>query len=124
MNIGMLLNGNYPSDIRVRKEAETLVQNNHSVFVLCKKNPNEKEYEVVNGVQIIRKIEYRNLAHEGIIDVIASVGFVHPFFKNELPYFIKENKIQVLHVHDLPLAKTAFIAAKKKQLQTVLDLIV
>jgi len=122
MNIGMLLNGNYPSDIRVRKEAETLVQNNHSVFVLCKKNPNEKEYEVVNGVQIIRKIEYRNLAHEGIIDVIASVGFVHPFFKNELPYFIKENKIQVLHVHDLPLAKTAFIAAKKKQLQTVLDL--
>ena len=122
MNIGMLLNGNYPADIRVRKEAETLVQNNHSVFILCKKNPNEKEYEVVNGVQIIRKIEYRSLAHEGIIDVIASVGFVHPFFKNELPYFIKENKIEALHVHDLPLAKTAFIAAKKKQLKTVLDL--
>ena len=122
MNIGMLLNGNYPADIRVRKEAETLVQNNHSIFVLCKKNPDEKEYEVVNGVQIIRKIEYRNLVHEGIIDVISSIGFVHPFFKNELPYFLKENKIDVLHVHDLPLAKTAFIAAKKKQLKTVLDL--
>ncbi|WP_347173866.1 glycosyltransferase family 4 protein [Polaribacter uvawellassae] len=122
MNIGMLLNGNYPADIRVRKEAETLVENNHSVFVLCKKNPNEKEYEVVNGVQIIRKIEYRNLAHEGIIDVIASVGFVHPFFKKQLAYFIKENKIDVLHVHDLPLAKTAFLAAKKRHLKMVLDL--
>ena len=75
MNIGMLLNGNYPADIRVRKEAETLVENNHLVFILCKRSPGEKVYEVVNGVQIIRKIEYRSLSHEGIIDVIASVGF-------------------------------------------------
>jgi len=121
MNIGMLLNGNYPADIRVRKEAETLVKN-HSVFVLCKRNPDEKEYEVVNGVQVIRKIEYKSLAHEGIIDVIASVSFMHPFFKTELPYFIKENSIDVLHVHDLPLAKTAFLAARKYHLKTVLDL--
>lgn len=117
----MLLNGNYPADIRVRKEAETLVKN-HSVFVLCKRNTDEKEYEVVNGVQVIRKIEYKSLAHEGIIDVIASVSFMHPFFKMELPYFIKENSIDVLHVHDLPLAKTAFLAAKKHHLKTVLDL--
>jgi glycosyltransferase involved in cell wall biosynthesis len=121
MNIGMLLNGNYPADIRVRKEAETLAEK-HNVFVLCKKNPDEKQYEVVNGVQVIRKIEYRSLAHEGIIDVIASISFVHPFFKKELAYFIKENKIEVLHVHDLPLAKTAFLAAKKYHLKTILDL--
>ena len=121
MNIGMLLNGNYPADIRVRKEAETLVKN-HSVFILCKRNPGEKEYEVVNGVQVIRKIQYKSLAHEGIIDVIASVSFMHPFFKNELPYFIQENTIDVLHVHDLPLAKTAFLAARKYHLKTVLDL--
>ena len=122
MNIGMLLNGNYPADIRVRKEAESLVENNHAVFVLCKRNPNEKVYEVVNGVQVIRKIAYKNLSHEGIVDVIASVSFMHPFFKKELPYFIKENKIEVLHVHDLPLAKTAFLAARKYHLKTVLDL--
>lgn len=122
MNIGMLLNGNYPADIRVRKEAETLVENSHSVFILCKKNPNEKEYEVVNGVQIIRKISYKNLAHEGIIDVLASINFIHPYFKNELPNFIETNEIDALHVHDLPLAKTAFLAAKNKGLKTVLDL--
>jgi len=121
MKIGMLLNGNYPADIRVRKEAETLVEN-HLVYVLCKRNLGEKEYEVVNGVQVIRKIEYHSLSHEGIIDVIASVSFIHPFFKRELPYFIKENAIDVLHVHDLPLARTAFLAAKKNGLKTVLDL--
>ena len=121
MNIGMLLNGSYPADIRVRKEAETLVKN-HSVFVLCKRSAHEKEYEVVNGVQVIRKIEYKSVAHEGIIDVMASISFVHPFFKAKLPYFILENTIDVLHVHDLPLAKTAFLAARKYHLKTVLDL--
>ena len=83
MNIGMLLNGSYPADIRVRKEAETLVEH-HAVFILCKRGADEKEYEVVNGVQVIRKIEYRSLAHEGIIDVLASVSFTHPFFKEQL----------------------------------------
>lgn len=121
MNIGMLLNGSYPADIRVRKEAETLVKD-HAVFILCKRNADEKEYELVNGVQVIRKIEYRSLAHEGIMDVLASVNFTHPFFKEHLPYFILENRIDVLHVHDLPLAKTAFLAANKYHLKTVLDL--
>ena len=47
MNIGMLLNGNYPADIRVRKEAETLVENNHSVFVLCKKTTMKKNTKLL-----------------------------------------------------------------------------
>ena len=63
MNIGMLLNGSYPSDIRVRKEAETL-SDAHSVFVLCTKKPTEKPFEIVNGVHIIRAISYKSLAHE------------------------------------------------------------
>lgn len=121
MNIGMLLNGSYPSDIRVRKEAETLAVK-HSVFVLCTKKPSEKALEIVNGVTVVRSISYKSLAHEGIVDVIASINFVHPFFKKELPKFIQEHTIEVLHVHDLPLAKTALIAAKKYQLKTVIDL--
>lgn len=121
MNIGMLLNGSYPSDIRVRKEAETL-SDAHSVFVLCTKKPTEKPFEIVNGVHIIRAISYKSLAHEGIIDVLASINFVHPYFKKALPRFIEENSIEVLHVHDLPLAKTAKLAAKKYVLGTVLDL--
>ena len=121
MNIGMLLNGNYPADIRVRKEAESLSEN-HSVFILCKKEPSDKEFEIINGVTVIRQITYRNTAHEGIIDVLASLNFIHPYFKKKLPDFIRKHQINVLHVHDLPLAKTAFLAAKKHQLKTVLDL--
>jgi glycosyltransferase involved in cell wall biosynthesis len=121
MNIGMLLNGNYPADIRVRKEAEMLSEN-HSVFILCKKEPSDKDFEVINGVSVVRKISYQSIAHEGMIDVLASISFIHPFFKKELPDFILKYSIETLHVHDLPLAKTAFLAAKKYHLKSVLDL--
>ncbi|MDC1162534.1 hypothetical protein OAT18_03750, partial [Tenacibaculum sp.] len=67
----MLLNGNYPADIRVRKEAETLAVH-HDVFVLCKKGSEEQKYEMVNGVHVVRDIEYKNVSHEGLIDVFTS----------------------------------------------------
>ena len=121
MNIGMLLNGNYPKDIRVRKEAETLSKY-HSVFILCKKEPTDKSFEVINGVTIVRQIRYMNTIHEGIIDVLASIKFIHPYFKNKLPKFILDHSIDTLHVHDLPLAKTAILAANKYKLKSVLDL--
>ncbi|WP_299135806.1 glycosyltransferase [uncultured Tenacibaculum sp.] len=121
MRIGMLLNGSYPADIRVRKEAETLAEN-HDVFILCKRISKEKSYEVVNGVHVFRKIEYKSLAHEGIIDVLTSINFIHPYFKKKTPIFIKENNIEALHVHDLPLAKTALIFTEKYNLKSILDL--
>ena len=117
----MVLDGSYPSDIRVRKEAESLAKF-HDVFVLCNKKSNELLSEEVNDVKIIRSLSYKNIYHKGIIDVITTINFIHPHFKKELPKFIKENNIEVLHVHDLPLAKTVYITAKKHNLKTVLDL--
>ncbi|WP_435262203.1 glycosyltransferase [Tenacibaculum sp. nBUS_03] len=121
MRIGMLLNGSYPADIRVRKEAETLAKN-HDIFVLCKKTFEEKSFEIVNGVHVVRKIEYKSLAHEGIIDVLTAINFIHPYFKKETASFIEENNIEALHVHDLPLAKTALKFIEKYNLKSVLDL--
>lgn len=121
MRIGMVLDGHYPSDIRVRKEAESLAKL-HDVFVLCNRKGDELSHEEINNVKIIRAISYKSLSHKGIIDVITTINFIHPYFKKILPNFIKENKIEVLHVHDLPLAKTVYKVAKKHHVKTVLDL--
>jgi glycosyltransferase involved in cell wall biosynthesis len=121
MRIGMVLDGNYPSDIRVRKEAESLAKL-HDVFVLCNQPQGSLAYEEINGVKVIRSIQYKSTSHRGIIDILTVVNFIHPFFKKELPKFIKKYNLQVLHVHDLPLAKTVLQAAKKHALKSVLDL--
>lgn len=117
----MVLDGLYPSDIRVRKEAEFLSKS-HEVFVLCNRSEGEEKFEIVNGVKIFRTIKRHKTTLRGIVDIIASINFIHPLFKRELSKFIDENKIQALHVHDLPLAKTVLLASKKHKIISVLDL--
>lgn len=121
LNIGMILDGSYPRDIRVRKEAESLAVH-HSVFVLCTKDANEKEYEEVNGVKIFRWISYKNLIEKGIIDVLLSINFIHPYFSKKLRRFIDDHSLDVIHVHDLPLAKSVYKAAQKRKITSILDL--
>ncbi|MCD6476858.1 MAG: hypothetical protein J7K26_01670 [Candidatus Aenigmarchaeota archaeon] len=50
----MVVYSYYPWDPRVRKEAETLAENNYKVDVICLKNKNEKYYEKVSKVNIYR----------------------------------------------------------------------
>ena len=120
-NILMIVDGFYPADIRVRKEAESLAVK-HNVFVLCCKKEGDKEIEVIESVTVLRKIFYKSFTEKGLIDMRLAINFIHPKFNKSLPEIIKENKIDVLHVHDLPLAKTGYLMAKKNNLKSVLDL--
>ncbi|WP_288955416.1 glycosyltransferase [uncultured Polaribacter sp.] len=120
-NVLMILDGYYPADIRVRKEAESLSLN-HNVFVLCNKKENEKLKEVIKNVSVLRYITYKNFTEKGFIDIRLAINFIHPKFKTMLHRIIQQYKIDVLHVHDLPLAKTGYVFAKKYNLVSVLDL--
>ncbi|PQJ69574.1 glycosyltransferase [Polaribacter butkevichii] len=120
-SILMIVDGYYPADIRVRKEAESLALK-HTVFVLCCRKENDQKIEVINNVTVLRDIYYKSFTEKGLIDMRLAINFVHPKFHEILPEIIKKNNINVLHVHDLPLAKTGFLAAKKYHLKSVLDL--
>lgn len=117
----MIVDGYYPADIRVRKEAESLAEH-FSVFVLCVKKENEPSKEVINDVTILRKIVYKNFTEKGIVDIKTASNFIHPKFYKALPKIIEHYAINTLHVHDLPLAKTGFLIAKKYKLYAILDL--
>lgn len=120
-NILMLVDGYYPADIRVRKEAESLAKK-YNVFVVCCKKETDKETEVLKGVTILRKIIYKSFTEKGLIDMRLAINFIHPKFYKVVPIIIEEKKIEMLHVHDLPLAKTGYLVAEKYNLKTVLDL--
>lgn len=117
----MIVDGYYPADIRVRKEAESLAKK-HQVFVVCCKKESEKETEVLNKVTVLRSITYKSFTEKGIIDIRIAINFIHPKFYKVLPKVVKEFKIDVIHVHDLPLAKTGYLIAEKYNLKTILDL--
>ena len=119
--IGMLLDGFYPSDIRVQKEATSLIAAGFKVALLCKRRKGEASFELYEGIELMRIKTGTSHSAKGFMDIIISLNFVHPIFRSALPSFIEKFSVDVLHVHDLPLVKTAVLGAKKKKIKVVAD---
>jgi len=120
--ICMILDGSYPNDIRVRKEAETLVENGRKILVVCPRKKNDPEKEVINGVEVVRIGNNYTFFKKGICDIIESIININPFFYFGLKEVFKKYKIDFLHVHDLPLAGTGYFFKNKIKRKLILDL--
>lgn len=107
MIIGMLLNAHYPSDLRVKKETDALLNAGFQVHLLCLRREKEAYEENINGLHIQRIDAGINDRQLAFWDVVLSLTFIHPRFKKAIPNWVSKNNIQALHVHDLPLAGTA-----------------
>ncbi len=120
MNIGMILDSNFPPDPRVENEAIELIKNGHSVYLFCLTYKGELEAEIINGIQVKRyisnKLEYK----------LSALSYTVPFYRflmqRKIHHFIKSNNIEALHIHDIRIAETVFKVNKKNGLPVVLDL--
>jgi glycosyltransferase involved in cell wall biosynthesis len=120
MRIGMILDDVFPPDPRVENEAIELIKEGHEVFLFCLKYNNEKPEEIINGINVRR---YKNTT---LIYKFSALVFTIPvysyYMKNRISHFIKNNDIDVLHIHDMRIAEACFWANKKYKLPVVLDL--
>lgn len=117
----MIVDGAYPNDIRVRKEAESLAEYGKKVVVICPRKKNDLESEIINGVTIFRIGKNYTNSKKGIYDIIESVFNINLLFYFGLKKAFKKYNIDFLHVHDLPLASTGF-RFKKQVKKIYLDL--
>ena len=119
MRIGMILDDTFPPDPRVENEAVTLIASGHEVFLFCLSYEGASE-EIINGIQVKRyvsnKLEYK----------LSALAYTVPFYSirmsQKIRDFIKKNKIEVLHIHDMRIAGAVFKANKIFSLPVVLDL--
>ncbi len=118
----MVVDGSYPKDIRVRKEAEALVKSGKKVLVVCPAKMNDLKEETINGVSIYRIGKNYTHFKKGVFDIIESVFNVNPFFYFGLEKVFKKYQIDFLHVHDLPLAGTGYRFKSKVKKKLILDL--
>jgi len=121
MTIGMLLNAPYPSDVRIKKETDALQAAGFKVHLLCLHRKGEKSEEQINGLYVQRISAGEGNIQLAFWDAIISMTFKHPVFKKAIPKWVKKNSIEVLHVHDLPLAGTALAIRKKMNTPVVVD---
>ena len=120
--ICMVVDGAYPSDIRVRKEAEALVKSDKKVLVVCPLKKGDKKIETINDVDIYRIGTNYSFSKKGIYDVIESIFDINPLFYFGLKEVFKKYSIDFLHVHDLPLAGTAYRFKSKVKYNLILYL--
>ena len=119
--ICMVLDGAYPNDIRVRKEAEALAENGQKVLIVCPAKPQLPKEEIINGVAVFRIGKNYTHTHKGINDVIESIFNINPYFYFGLKKVVKKYTVDYLHVHDLPLAGTGYMF-KSRVKYLILDL--
>ncbi len=118
----MLLNAPYPADIRVKKEASALISAKYEVHLLCLRRNGEESDETFEGMHLHRINAGRNNIQLAFWDVIMSLTFVHPRFRNATAKIVSVNNIDLIHVHDLPLTGTALKVKKQLHSNVIIDL--
>ncbi len=116
-NILMILQADYPPDIRLTKEIDALVQAGCRVYLLCHNKGNQPRVEEVDGATVLR------LRHYGArwSALINTPLFFNPVWLLGLRRAIRRYAITSLHVHDLPLAMSALWMGRWFRIPVVFD---
>ena len=123
MKIGMILDHEFPPDIRVENEAVILAENGFDVNILCfAHDKSVKSAESFNGVNIQRLFKNRNLVKKGRALINTPFDYYTSYWAKKIKKFIQINDIDILHVHDLYMLGAAFKANKSAGLKIVADL--
>lgn len=122
MKILMLLRGFFPPDIRVEKEARSLLKGGYEVFLLSANKGDMANEETVEGIKVIRKKLPQDFPGRAWIFFCFQVSFIHPFWKKALEDAVKQYRVDAIHVHDLPLVSMGLKIARKFNLPLIADL--
>jgi len=116
----MVLESEFPPDVRVENEMQALAEAGHEVHLACSTRKNRSEYEPFGKAFIHRKI---------ITPFIykSSVGCLKfPFYFNFWRSFIfnlcANEKFDVIHIHDLPLSKVGAEVKRRFNIPLIIDL--
>lgn len=116
----MILETTYPNHSRVEKEARALKEAGYNNYLLCcKKNVKDASVEELGDLAVYRFNRKRSYLNKAFF-LITAIN-IQWFF--EIIKAIKLLQPDIIHVNDLPLARTAFLAAKIMSVRKkVLDL--
>jgi glycosyltransferase involved in cell wall biosynthesis len=120
MKILMVLESEFPPDVRVENEMLALSEAGHEVHLACSTRKNQPQNEVFRKAVIHRKT---------ITSFIykSSVGCLKfPFYFNFWRSFIfnlcANEKFDVIHIHDLPLSKVGVEVKRRFNIPLIIDL--
>jgi glycosyltransferase involved in cell wall biosynthesis len=122
MNIGIVVDNELNDDKRVLREINILKEYGYNIFILCFGFDN-RSYPDIEGIHITRirmKKSFKNL----LFFFLNSIPVYEWLLILKIKKFILRNTINILHVHDLYLSRSAYfgISRSKNKIPLVLDL--
>ncbi|MCG8305815.1 MAG: glycosyltransferase family 4 protein [Cytophagales bacterium] len=117
----MLLENEFPHDDRVEKEAVSLIKKGYAVLLLCPNFSAKRKHEVYKGIDIYRFSLDRNLFKKllGLIQIIPLYKYLWQIRAGRI---IKKHKIDIVHIHDLPLCSLIKYLKRNKGIKVIADM--
>lgn len=118
----MILQKSYPHDVRVRNEAISLLDAGHQVDLLCLASNGQGLNENIEGIHLyeVQIIKSKHLSR--LNSLIFKVCFIDLLWLRAIYKYVNAFKPKILHVHDLPLTRTAWLVARKYGIPLIYDM--
>jgi len=120
IRVGMILARDFPPDERPEKEALSLIKAGYDVYMLCltwQGRPLKEDYK---GIHLVRFPMRRQLFRK-LSPTYLALPFYRWIWQPHIEKFIEQNKIDIIHVHDLPMTDIAHDMAKEYNCKVVCD---
>lgn len=102
MRILMLLDTEFPPDIRVENEAQSLIDAGHKVHILSYNFGSKPSIELFKGIYIHRFTIERQLAKK-MLGLLNQLPFYRWIWTRQVTKIFKIQSFDAVHIHDLPL---------------------
>lgn len=100
IKIAMVVFSKFPGDVRVRREAEALMQAGNQVDIICLRSHDEPRTEIVNNIETYRIKLNRKRAGKIVYIWEYVYFFTWAFLKLTFLFFKK--KYDLIHIHNMP----------------------
>ncbi len=116
----MVLDHEFPHDIRVENEIESLVSAGNEVHVACFTKKDKKPNDEYLGAIIHRK-SISEFIHKTSVGALRFPLYFN-FWRSFLDRLAKDYSFDAIHIHDLPLARVGYEFSKKHNTKLTIDL--
>jgi len=116
----MVLESDFPPDVRVENEIESLLNAGHEVHIACYSH--HKQFTIPERTPYTLHKQYiSNLRYKSSVGAL-KFGFYFRYWRRILKQILTTYSFDAIHVHDLPLAKIGVELSKKYSLKLIIDL--
>jgi glycosyltransferase involved in cell wall biosynthesis len=120
MKILMVLESEFPPDVRVENEIIALSEAGHEVHVACSTRKNRQEKDT-HGKAIIHRKKISSFIYKSSVGCL-KFPFYFNFWRKFISDLFQTEKFDVIHIHDLPLSKIGVEIKKRFNTRLVIDL--